>query len=74
MMIITEPGESGVLIEEIREEDELENATRLLIQSLLNTKLFKNFFNQLDFQDEAWKEVTEKLVTVAQNMGQHATW
>ena len=70
MTIITESGENGVLIEEIEEETEIpEDLTRRLVQSLLGTKLFQNFFNQLDFQEETRKEATQRLLTIAQKYG-----
>ena len=70
MTIITENGESGVWIKEIEGEPEiLEDSTGRLVQSLLSTRLFQNFFNQLDFQEEARKEATQRLLTIAQKYG-----
>ena len=53
MVVTSEPGGSGVHIEEIEEETTPEEPTGQLIQALLRTKLFDGFFNQLDFQEEA---------------------
>ncbi|KAL5549472.1 hypothetical protein UlMin_004703 [Ulmus minor] len=70
MTAIAVAGGSGVIIEEIKEEVETsESPTERMVQSLLGTKLFSNFFNQLDFQNEARKEATEKLLAISQKYG-----
>ncbi|KAL5546225.1 hypothetical protein UlMin_005912 [Ulmus minor] len=58
LVVTSEPGGSGVQIEEIEEETP-EESTGQLVQALLKTKLFDSFFNQLDFQEKARKEETK---------------
>ncbi|KAL5556976.1 hypothetical protein UlMin_039212 [Ulmus minor] len=68
-MIITESAGDEIPMEEGEEARVAEDPAPQLVQSLLTTKLFNGFFNQLDFKEEARKEAIKSLLAIAQKYG-----